>query len=157
MMDVDRAVRYVGSSGLVVPRDLRTGGYPWKAYVYANLNRGVSIPLEAKAVLVDLFKTLLDVHKMPWVRQRLVPLNPYRVRDILQVLFDTVIETDSADVFRACLWQRDVLLRLDGTAHTDDHVLELVPSIELYSKKGGGSLCVNTGATDVPAVHVCTR
>jgi hypothetical protein len=131
---LSRVIRCVEQQKLYVPNDLREGSYPWKSYVYANigltsLDRGDSFDatIEEKAILVGLFGILQDVHRVPWVRQRLVQLDKNLILRAYSILRAVAFRPCSANVFRAVLWQRYILM--NGNAFTDDYVLSLVPEL----------------------------
>lgn len=123
----------VKSAGIEFPGDLKEGSYSWRSYAYANLFKGQPLNTVGKSILVRLFKTLLEQHRIPWVRREMIPLEPGCALHVHEVLRESIFNTDSADVFRVILWQRSALQ--DGRMYTDDHVVALVPKLDRYRRK----------------------
>lgn len=135
VIDFERVDRAIEKTGIKVPADLVPRNYRWRAYLYANIFRGGTVTLEEKVMMIDLFKSLLGFHKIPWSRKELIPLDADCRVGIYRMLMDCVYHTESADVLRAVLWQVQALV--DRTFYTDDHVLSLVPALDKYRRKVG--------------------
>jgi len=128
-----RLERTLEVTGIKVPSDLTPWGYNWRSYLYANLLKSEVMTMEEKAVMIDLYKTLMGFHTLPWSRKRLVPLDKSKVFDLQSVILHVIYSTDSADVLRAALWQRQAVL--DGNFYTDDHVMSLIPDLGGYVRR----------------------
>lgn len=136
MRDFARLERVIVVTGIKIPSDLVHGSYRWRSYLYANLLKGEVMTMEEKAMMVDLFKSLMGFHKLPWSRKVLIPLDADRRFEMHRMLMvDYVYRTESAEVLRAVLWQLQAIR--DGMFYTDDHVLSLVPTLAGYLRKIG--------------------
>jgi hypothetical protein len=123
----------LAGSGIKVPSDLVRGSYRWRSYLYALLFKDKAVTLDGRATVVDLHKSLMAFHKLPWSRDRIIPLDVSKADEIRGWLLGTIWSTDSGDTLRAALWQRQSLI--DGNFYTDDHVMSLLPYLKDFVRK----------------------
>ena len=127
-----RVDEIVSKTGLKIPADVSTGSYRWRAYLYANLFKGGEITNDDKATLLDLYRSILDVHQQPWSRGEMIPLDKNRLPGMQVLILRTLFSTKDAEVTKACLWQ--VHQFKEGNVYTDDNVVSLVPDLSKYRR-----------------------
>ena len=123
---------------LNVQPELIPGSYRYRLYIYSNLFEkntleGCNLTGEDKVMLVKIFKSLLDVHALNWVREKLFEIDEDKILALKNFFLKLVMDTKSFHELKVALYGLRMIEKREYVI--DDYMIELIPALSKYVKE----------------------